>query len=183
MKLHLPALLTMLMLCATPARGDGNWPVDTWAPPLGYAGTAQQRSYEPLKRAAKPWRICASYPHLKDSYWLSVNYGMVEHARRLGVSLKVVEAGGYPNLERQKSQIAGCVKAADVLIGGTVSFGGLTPLITGIAARRPVVACGVGGSGPPPQVRDQIDQGERAHPDQAGEREVVRQERTGHERG
>lgn len=140
MKLHLPALLTMLMLCATPARGDGNWPVDTWAPPLGYGGTAQQRSYEPLKRAAKPWRICASYPHLKDSYWLSVNYGMVEHARRLGVSLKVVEAGGYPNLERQKSQIAACAKTSDVLIVGTVSFSGLTPLITEIAASIPVVA-------------------------------------------
>lgn len=140
MKLHLPALLTMLMLGATPARGDGNWPVDTWTPPLSYAGAARASSYEPLQRATRPWRICASYPHLKDSYWLSVNYGMVEHARRLGVSLKVVEAGGYPNLERQKSQIAECVKAADVLIVGTVSFGGLTPLITGIAARMPVVA-------------------------------------------
>ena len=52
--------------------------------------------YEPLRKATKKWRICASYPHLKDSYWLSVNYGMVLEAERLGVALEVVEAAGIP---------------------------------------------------------------------------------------
>ncbi len=58
-------------------------------------------SYEPLGHAQKPWHICAIYPHLKDTYWLSVNYGMVEEARRLGVNFTLYESGGYPNLARQ----------------------------------------------------------------------------------
>ena len=68
-------------------------------------------------------RSCASYPHLKDSYWLSVNYGMVEEARRLGIALTVVEAGGYPNLARQIEQIKQCTAAGkvDILLVGTIS--------------------------------------------------------------
>ena len=48
----------------------------------------------PLK-AKRAWKLCALYPSLKDSYWLSLNYGMQEAARRYGVDLKVLEAGGY----------------------------------------------------------------------------------------
>ena len=50
---------------------------------------------------------------------MSVNYGMVEETRRLGVAFKLVEAGGYPNLERQRAQIRQCVASgADVLVVG-----------------------------------------------------------------
>ena len=34
-------------------------------------------AYQPLDHAARPWRLCVIYPHLKDAYWLSVNFGMV----------------------------------------------------------------------------------------------------------
>ena len=70
---------------------------------------------------------------------MSVNYGMVEETRRLGVAFKLVEAGGYPNLERQRAQIKQCVAAgADVLVVGTVSFKGLTDTILEIARDIPV---------------------------------------------
>ncbi len=142
------ALLLALGLSAAAARGQDAedagagevWAVDTWSPPFDYAGRATRRDYTPLRRAAQPWRICASYPHLKDSYWLSVNYGMVEQATRLGIRLHVVEAGGYPNLERQIAQITECAAAADALIVGTVSYDGLTPTIREIAKRMPVIA-------------------------------------------
>ena len=45
----------------------------------------------PLK-AKRAWKLCALYPSLKDSYWLSLNYGMQEAARRYGVGFK--SAGG-----------------------------------------------------------------------------------------
>ena len=84
---------------------------------------------------------CASYPHLKDSYRLSVNYGMVLEAERLGVALQVVEAGGYPNLARQTAQVKGCTAGGtDILVVGTVSFEGLTPTVLEIARRMPVTA-------------------------------------------
>ncbi len=127
-------------LVAAPAAGEEVWSVDTWSPPFDYAGRSERRDYAPLARAAQPWRICASYPHLKDSYWLSVNYGMVEQARKLGVRLHVVEAGGYPNLERQIAQVRQCADDADVLVVGTVSYDGLTPTIREISRRIPVVA-------------------------------------------
>ena len=122
------------------ATAGESWQVDVWSPPFDYDGKVSTMSYHPLERASKHWSICASYPHLKDSYWLSVNYGMVERARSLGVGLQVVEAGGYPNLERQKSQIAECARTVDALIVGAVSFDGLTPLIRELSTRMPVIA-------------------------------------------
>lgn len=116
------------------------WRLDTWSPPFDYNGRQQTIDYVPLPHAAKPWRLCAAYPHLKDSYWLSVNYGMVEQARHLGIKLQVVEAGGYPNLDRQISQVKDCAATADALIVGTVSFDGLTPTIREIAKHMPVIA-------------------------------------------
>lgn len=61
----------------------------------------------PLK-AKRAWKLCALYPSLKDSYWLSLNYGMQEAARRYGVDLKVLEAGGYSQLATQQAQIDQC---------------------------------------------------------------------------
>ena len=65
------------------------------------------------------------YPSLKDSYWLSLNYGMQEAARRYGVDLKVLEAGGYSQLATQQAQIDQCKQwgAEAILLGSsTTSF-------------------------------------------------------------
>lgn len=137
---RLIAAAILLSCAAVTAVAGESWPVDRWDPPFDYTGKPQPSAYVPVETARKPWRICASYPHLKDSYWLSVNYGMVEQARRAGVKLKVVEAGGYPNLERQKAQIRDCARGADAVIVGTVSYDGLTPLIEDLSKRMPVIA-------------------------------------------
>ncbi|PMJ89604.1 TMAO reductase system periplasmic protein TorT [Vibrio sp. 10N.261.55.A7] len=69
-----------------------------------------------------PFKVCTVYPHLKDSYWLSVNYGMVEQARDLNIELKVFESGGYSNQIKQQQQLVDCVEwGADAIILGTVS--------------------------------------------------------------
>lgn len=138
-------LATMLMLAATPSRAESpgaeTWALDAWAPPLTYAGRSYPVDYAPLADASRPWRLCAAYPHLKDAYWLSVNYGMVEEAKRLGVALRVVEAGGYPNLDRQRAQIEACVEeGAEALILGAVSYEGLSDLVETLALKVPVVA-------------------------------------------
>ncbi|NPD14791.1 TMAO reductase system periplasmic protein TorT [Xinfangfangia sp. D13-10-4-6] len=112
----------------------------------GHQGAADADSgkpiaYQPLARAEAPWRLCILYPHLKDSYWLSVNHGMAEEARRLGVGFTLYEAGGYPNLPRQIQQARACAEAgADALIIGTVSYDGMTPTLREIATRIPVIA-------------------------------------------
>lgn len=129
-----------LMLPIRTARAE-TWLLETWEEPFDYGSPSRPVAYQPLERAARKWRLCTSYPHMKDSYWLSVNYGMVEEARRLGVALSVVEAGGYPNLARQLSQIRDCAAGdVDALVVGTVSFEGLTDALLEIAARIPVIA-------------------------------------------
>lgn len=97
--------------------------------------------YQALDRAEKPWRLCVIYPHLKDAYWLSVNYGMVEEARRLGVTFDLYEAGGYPNLDRQIEQVETCGKRKmDALILGPVSYEGLTASVLAVSQQMPVIA-------------------------------------------
>jgi protein TorT len=124
----------------TAAGESGEWLLDVWSVPFNYRSPSRAISYAPLDRVSRKWRVCAAYPHLKDNYWLSVNYGMVMEARRLGIALEVQEAGGYPNLERQIAQIKDCAARADVLAVGTVSYEGLTKTVLEIAERIPVVA-------------------------------------------
>ncbi len=130
-----------LVMLAPPAAGAADErPIKTWSPPFDYAAASHRISYEFRRAASRPWTFCVSYPHLKDAYWLSVNFGMVEEASRLGIGFRLVEAGGYPNLSNQIAQIKDCIKGADALIVGTVSFGGLTGELTEIAKSIPVIA-------------------------------------------
>jgi protein TorT len=125
---------------AASAQGEV-WQIEARAVPLDDASAAVAIDYVPLGRAARAWRFCVLYPHLKDAYWLSVNYGMVEEARRLGVTFDVFEAGGYPNLSRQIDQLKGCASDEfDAVILGTVSYAGLTAEVERIARLKPVVA-------------------------------------------
>jgi protein TorT len=86
--------------------------------------------YVPLEKAEKPWQICVSFPHMKDAYWLAVDYGVVAESRREGVKMQLVEAGGYTNLNKQISQIEDCVAAgADAVVIGAISYDGLNNLV------------------------------------------------------
>ncbi|MBL6431030.1 MAG: TMAO reductase system periplasmic protein TorT [Alphaproteobacteria bacterium] len=112
------------------------YPVEVWDPPFEMASPRTSKDYVPLDKAAQPWDICVSFPHMKDAYWLGVDYGVVEEARRLGVRLNVVEAGGYTELSTQISQIEDCVSAgADAVIIGAISFDGLNNLVGEIRSK------------------------------------------------
>src|SRR5262245_6961783 len=115
--------------------------VDVWEPPFNLQRHHVRKEYTPLARATKPWRLCASIPHLKDDYWLAVNFALIQEGMRLGVRLNLFEAGGYENLEAQRRQISECVRGgADGLIVGAISADGLNDLIASYAERGvPVV--------------------------------------------
>lgn len=117
------------------------WKLETWSTPFDYDSPSRIIEYQPTSRASRPWHLCISYPHLKDAYWLNVNYGMVQEAKRLGIAFTLVEAGGYPNLARQRQQIEQCTgENTDALIVGTVSFKGLENSVVKIAKIMPVLA-------------------------------------------
>lgn len=128
-------------LAASGAPDGTTWPLEAPAVPFDDESALRPVEYVPLARAEKPWRLCVVYPHLKDAYWLSVNFGMVEEARRLGVGFVLYEAGGYPNVDRQIEQIETCAgSGADATVVGAVSYGELSEAIAHAAAKMPVVA-------------------------------------------
>lgn len=110
-------------------------------PAFAVDGKKVPMDYSPLAKASKKWDICVSFPHMKDAYWLGVDYGVVEEAKRLGVKLNLVEAGGYTNLSKQISQIEDCVaRGANAVVIGAISGDGLNNVIKTLAAKKiPVV--------------------------------------------
>jgi periplasmic protein TorT len=131
------------LVLALPARA-ADWfpyPVEVWDPPFDMASPRTTVDYVPLEKAAQPWKLCVSFPHMKDDYWLAVDYGVVAEAERLGVSLQVLEAGGYTELATQISQIEDCVEGgAQAVIIGAISLDGLNNLVTELKGRNiPVI--------------------------------------------
>jgi protein TorT len=116
--------------------------IDVWSPPFNTKHQHTLQQYMPPAHASRPWRICASIPHLTDDYWLAVNFGLVNEAKQLGVALNLYEAGGYENLATQQNQIAECVaqNKADALIIGAISAVGLNSVIADYSAKgMPVI--------------------------------------------
>lgn len=54
----------------------------------------------------RPYRIGVLFPHLKDSYWLAVEFGIAQRAAISGVDFEVLVAGGYSNLAAQIQQLS-----------------------------------------------------------------------------
>jgi len=107
--------------------------VQVWDPPFDMSSPRQDFNYVPLDKATKKWNICVSFPHMKDAYWMAVNYGVIDESRRMGVSMQLVEAGGYVNLNKQISQIEDCVESgSDAVVIGAISYEGLNNLVSEI---------------------------------------------------
>lgn len=102
-----------------------------------YSAQEMTKSKQPMKKI----KICAVYPHLKDSYWLSINFGMTEQAKQRAIELKVLEAGGYQNTDEQLRQIEQCIhwQASAILIG-SVNFEQLNKKLTQVNQHTPVFA-------------------------------------------
>jgi len=104
--------------------------VDVWNPPFNDQRQREQKLYTPLEKAQEKWRIRVFIPHLKDDYWLGVNFGLIHEARRLGISLSIYEAGGYDQLDVQRRQIENAIaENPDGLIIGAISLDGLNDLV------------------------------------------------------
>jgi protein TorT len=86
-------------------------------------------------------KLCAVYPHLKDSYWLSINFGMTEQAKQRSIELKVLDAGGYQNKDEQLRQIEQCIHwQASAILVGSVNFEALNQKLAQVNQHTPVFA-------------------------------------------
>ncbi|PTW62863.1 monosaccharide ABC transporter substrate-binding protein (CUT2 family) [Breoghania corrubedonensis] len=161
------SLFSGLALCAlaSSTAGAKDWypyPVQVWDPPFNMNSPRKDMDYEPLAKASRPWEICVSFPHMKDAYWLGVDYGVTEEAKDLGVKMQVVEAGGYTELSKQISQIEDCVAAgAQAVIIGAISYDGLNNLVSEIRAKNiPVIDVINGISSPKLSAKSLVSFGE-----------------------
>ncbi len=145
------------------------YPVEVWNPPFDMASPRTTVNYTPLEKAEKPWDICVSFPHMKDAYWLAVDYGVVAESERLGVKMQLVEAGGYTNLNKQISQIEDCVaRGADAVVIGAISFDGMNNLVREIRGKgTPVIDVINGISSPELSAKSLVSFGEMGY--KAGE--------------
>ncbi|BCL72372.1 putative periplasmic sensory protein associated with the TorRS two-component regulatory system [Vibrio nigripulchritudo MADA3029] len=141
---------------------DWSYTVDVWTTPFDMSSDRKVMDYKPVAKAQKPWDICVSFPHLKDAYWTAVNYGVVAEAKRTGVGMQLVEAGGYTNLNNQISQIEDCVASgADAVIIGAISYEGLNNLVKNIAKSGiPVIDIVNGMSSPDLSAKSLVSFGE-----------------------
>jgi len=136
--------LVAAALAFSGAAGAANWfpyKAEAIEPAFAADGKAKEITYTPLGKASKKWDICVSFPHMKDAYWLGVDYGVVEEAKRLGVKMQLVEAGGYTNLAKQISQIEDCIaRGAQAVVIGAISADGMGNVVKEAAAKKiPVI--------------------------------------------
>lgn len=121
---------SVLLASAHVAAADDWWPFSIAAAKGGDLNAVETIDYVPLEKAEKPWNLCVLFPHLQDSYWLSINYGIAEESKRLGVKFTLLQAGGYSNLPKQISQYDDCLAAgADAILIGSISEAGLAAKI------------------------------------------------------
>jgi len=129
------------------------WPVEVqdWS-----SGSSEPLVYEPMDAVSKKWHVCVLIPHLKDTWWLAINYGLVNEARRKGIKLTIFEAGGYANLTRQVSQYDDCISlGADAVIAAVVSVDGMTKKFDEGKAKG-IVNIGMANQLPPGSVDGQV---------------------------
>lgn len=104
--------------------------------PCGSLTGPKVQDWYPPKKANKPYTIGVSFPHLKDPYWLAVDYGIISEAKRLGVGIKLVAAGGYTELTKQVNQVENLAEeGVDGIILGSISYTGLDPVVKEIVKK------------------------------------------------
>ncbi|WP_434724125.1 TMAO reductase system periplasmic protein TorT [Mesorhizobium sp. RIZ17] len=130
LKKTLALALSATVLSAGMAHAADWWPFKIASAKDGDLKKVGEIEYKPLDKAEKPWKLCVLFPHLQDSYWVSVDYGIVEEAKRLGVKVTVLQAGGYTALPKQISQYDDCVAAgADAILISAISEAGMAAKI------------------------------------------------------
>ncbi len=85
----------------------GNYDIATkkpWRPATSLTGPNIETWAEPIA-VNKPYKIGVLVPHVQDSYWLAVNYGLIKEAEKLGITVKLFSAGGYSKGGIQRKQL------------------------------------------------------------------------------
>jgi protein TorT len=102
---------------------------------------AVEEDWYPPEKANGPYVIGVSFPHLKDPFWKSVMFGIIDEGKRMGVGIDLVEAGGYTELAKQADQVENlAAQGVDAIVLSVISYTGLDPLVEEVTKKGiPVV--------------------------------------------
>lgn len=129
-------MMTPVIIASAPVWADTPWypfPVEIAGSDNGSARGKTLIKYQPLEKASRKWNLYVFFPHMKDSYWLAVNFGIVKEVQRLGIQMQLLEAGGYDRLPVQLEQITSNIRAGvDGVIIGAISFDGLNTVVANL---------------------------------------------------
>ena len=131
-----------LALAGAGAYGQGKkwypFSVEEHNPPFDMASPVKEVMYSPLEKAEKKWKICVSFPHMKDAYWLAVDYGVVgggqasgrQDAARRGRRLHQAREADIADrgLRRRPAPRRSII--------GAISFDGLNNLVAEASAKK-----------------------------------------------
>ncbi len=81
--------------------------------------------WSPPEKANRAYNIAVLFPHLKDPFWISVNYGIAMKMKKFGIGMQLWHAGGYRNLGKQTLQLQHILENKekyDGVIIGAVQF-------------------------------------------------------------
>jgi TMAO reductase system protein TorT len=106
---------------------------------LALSGAASSQAQIPNKKIL----IGAALPELQGSYWISIYYGLEDEARKQGVDLAIVNAGGFDQVTRQSQQIEDLMqRKVSALIVGATNATGIRQVVQEAAAKVPVFGLG-----------------------------------------
>ncbi len=94
--------------------------------------------------AQKKITLGLSWPALTHSFWIPMYYGVTDEAKKHGVELVLLDAGGFDRLDRQISQMENLIqRKVDAILIGATSAEGVVPVVEE-AVRRGIPVIGLG---------------------------------------
>lgn len=103
----------------------------------------KREQWPPPPHADRNYSIGVLFPHMKDPYWLAVNYGIIQRAQTIGISIRLLDAGDYKNLGKQREQLTKDLMAAprvDGIILASISYDALDAAVAKVVGQGvPVV--------------------------------------------
>lgn len=128
--------LVALAACSAPAAT----PSSTTAPAAPKAAATQPASAQPGKKIT----LGFSMPELQGSFWISMYYGVQDEAKKQGVDLVALNAGGFDRLDKQIQQIQDLTqRKVDAMLVGATTADGVVPVVDEAKDKGiPIVAVG-----------------------------------------
>jgi TMAO reductase system protein TorT len=136
------ATVIMLVLVAACSQAAPA-PAPTSAPSSGAAAGATSAPAAG-GQAGNKLTLGFSMPELQGSFWISMYYGIQDEAKKQGVDLVALNAGGFDRLDRQIQQMQDLIqRKTDAILIGATTADGVVPVVDEAKGKGiPIVAVG-----------------------------------------